>query len=53
MITLSNFVKQADDYVLLLTMGAHDTADMLPTAQRQRSLRSRTAHSGRKQGIYS
>ena len=34
MITLSNFVKQVDDYVLLLTMGAHDTADMLPTAQR-------------------
>lgn len=34
MITLSNFVKQADDYVLLLTMGEHDTADMLPTVDR-------------------
>lgn len=34
MITLSNFVKQVDDYVLLLTMGEYDTVDMLPTAQR-------------------
>lgn len=34
MITLSNFVKQGDGYALLLTMGEHDTADMLPTEQR-------------------
>lgn len=34
MITLQNFVKNANAYTLLLTMGEHDTADMLPTAQR-------------------
>ena len=34
MITLQNFVKNANAYTLLLTMGEHDTADMLPTAQK-------------------
>lgn len=34
MITLQNFVKNASAYTLLLTMGEHDTADMLPTAQK-------------------
>lgn len=34
MITLQNFVKNANAYTLLLTMGEHDTADMLPTEQK-------------------
>ena len=34
MITLQNFVKNANAYTLLLTMGEHDTVDMLPTAQK-------------------
>lgn len=34
MITLQNFVKNANAYTLLLTMGEKDTADMLPTAQK-------------------
>lgn len=34
MITLQNFVKTANAYTLLLTMGERDTADMLPTAQK-------------------
>lgn len=34
MITLQNFVKNANVYTLLLTMGEHDTVDLLPTAQR-------------------
>lgn len=34
MITLQNFVKNANGYTLLLTMGEHDTVDMLPTAQK-------------------
>lgn len=34
MITLQNFVKNANEYTLLLTMGEHDTADMLPTEQK-------------------
>ena len=34
MITLQNFVKNANEYTLLLTMGEHDTVDALPTAQK-------------------
>lgn len=34
MIVLQNFVKGANGYTLLLTMGEHDTLDMLPTAQK-------------------
>lgn len=34
MITLQNFVKHPAGYVLLLTMGEHDTTAMLPTAQK-------------------
>ena len=34
MITLQNFVKNVNDYTLLLTMGEKDTVDMLPTAQK-------------------
>lgn len=34
MITLQNFVKNANAYILLLTMGECDTTDMLPTAQK-------------------
>lgn len=34
MITLQNFVKNANAYTLLLTMGEHDTVDALPTAQK-------------------
>lgn len=34
MITLQNFVKNANEYILLLTMGEHDTVDTLPTAQK-------------------
>lgn len=34
MITLQNFVKNANAYTLLLTMGERDTTDMLPTAQK-------------------
>ena len=34
MITLQNFVKNANAYTLLLTMGEHDTVDMLPTEQK-------------------
>ncbi len=34
MIILQNFVKNANGYTLLLTMGEHDTVDMLPTAQK-------------------
>ena len=32
MIILSNFVRNANDFTLLLTMGRDDTVDMLPTA---------------------
>ena len=34
MITLQNFVKHPAGYILLLTMGEHDTTAMLPTAQK-------------------
>lgn len=34
MITLSNFIKNADNFTLLLTMGEKDTVDMLPTVDR-------------------
>lgn len=34
MITLQNFVKNANEYTLLLTMGEHDTVDALPTARK-------------------
>ena len=34
MITLQNFVKHPAGYVLLLTMGEHDTTAMLPTVQK-------------------
>lgn len=34
MITLQNFVKNANAYTLLLIMGENDTVDALPTAKK-------------------